>query len=292
MRCACFDIGSNTTRVLVADVEGGRLREVLAQRAFTAIGRELRATGRISPEKIEEVAGVIAAQARAAEECGAQASRAVATAAIRTAENGAELCAAVRAKAGIEVSVLDGVEEARLAFLGATRTMRSSPAGPIAVVDVGGGSSEVAVGTTANGVEWVASLRIGSGVLADACLKADPPSDAELAEMRGRAMDAFANLSAPLTEAAVAVGGSATSLMRLVGPVLDYRTILRAVEVLAGAPSHEVAARYGLEPERVRLLPAGLVILAEAAEQLDQPLHIGSGGLREGVCLELAAARL
>ena len=288
MLAGCIDIGSNTTRVLVADVDGGRLTQVLALREFTSIGRELRAAGRISPEKIDEVAGVVAAQARVAEETGVQASRAVATAAIRSAENGAELCAAVRAKAGIEVSVLDGVEEARLAFLGATRTMRSPPAGPIAVVDVGGGSSEVAVGTTANGVEWVASLRIGSGILADACLKADPPTDADLAEMRGRAMDAFANLSAPLTEAAVAVGGSATSLMRLVGPVLDYRTILRAVEVLAGSPSHEVAARYGLEPERVRLLPAGLVILAEAAEQLEQPLRIGSGGLREGVCLELA----
>lgn len=292
MRCACIDIGSNTTRALVADVQDGRLEDVLALRSFTCIGTELRAERRISSGKIEEVAGVIAAQCEAIAELGTHATRAVATAAIRGAENGAELVDAIRSRAGIEVEVLDGVQEAHLAFLGATRTLPTPPQGHVAVVDVGGGSSEIAVGTVSGGVEWVASLRIGSGALADAYLRSDPPSAAELGALRQHAAGVFEGLTPPAAAQAVAVGGSATSLSRLVGPVLECAAIDRALEVLAAEPAADVARRHDLDPTRVRLLPAGLVILAEASARLGRPLQIGRGGLREGVCLELAAGRL
>src|SRR3954451_21637371 len=111
MVCACIDIGSNTTRVLVADATGGRLTEVLQQRAFTRIGRGLKAGAAIPLEKIEEVARVVAEQRSMAENVGARALRAVATAAIRGASNQDEVVAKVSAGGGVELTVLDGEEE-------------------------------------------------------------------------------------------------------------------------------------------------------------------------------------
>ncbi|MCW3063953.1 MAG: Ppx/GppA phosphatase, partial [Solirubrobacterales bacterium] len=100
VRCACIDIGSNTTRLLVADCSRHGLTEVLQQRAFTRLGRGLDATGRIAGDKIAAVAGEVAGQAAAARELGTAWIRIVATAAVRAATNRAELCAAVRDASG------------------------------------------------------------------------------------------------------------------------------------------------------------------------------------------------
>jgi exopolyphosphatase/guanosine-5'-triphosphate,3'-diphosphate pyrophosphatase len=86
---------------------------------------------------------------------------------------------------------------------------------------------------------------------------------------------------------AVAVGGSATSLRRLVGAVLEYETLERGVRVLAGEPAADVARRFELDPERVRILTTGVLLLEKVSELLGQPLQIGKGGLREGVVLDL-----
>lgn len=288
MRCACIDIGSNTTRVLVADAHDGRLDAVLQDRAFTRIGRGLRPGGEIPAAKLEEVAGVVTRHAGLAGDAGAQALRVVATAAIRGAGNGPAFCAAIGERAGVEVEILAGEEEARLAFLGATRTLGRAVEGAVAVVDVGGGSSEIALGTVTGGVSWWGSFAIGSGFLADAYLRSDPPAATELHAMRQHAAGVFEGLGVPRPATAVAVGGSATSLGRLVGEVLEQETLARAIAVLAAEPCAVVARRFGLDPERVRLLPAGILILDAASQCLASPLEVGCGGLREGVCLELA----
>jgi len=288
MLCACIDIGSNTTRVLVAEAAGGRLREVMQRRAFTRIGKGLRKDGRLTDEKVAEVAAVVAEHRAAAEALGADPIRVVATAAIRGCANRDDFCERVRDAGGLEVEVLDGDEEARLAFVGATRTLPYEPKGTIAVVDVGGGSSEIAVGTYAGGVTWSASFRLGSGSLADAYVRSDPCSAEEMHRMREHAHGVFEGLDVPRPDRAVAVGGSATSLRRLVGAVLDDETVQRGLRVIAGAPADEVARQFGLEAERVRLLPAGILVLEAASHVLGAPLQIGRGGLREGVCLELA----
>jgi exopolyphosphatase/guanosine-5'-triphosphate,3'-diphosphate pyrophosphatase len=290
MLCACIDIGSNTTRVLVAEVRDGVLTEVLCRRAFTRIGRELRAAGVVSPEKVEEIAGVVAEQRALAESAGAQAIAAVATAAIRGAANRGELVAAIRNRAGVEVNVLDGAEEARLAFVGATRTLPERPAGKVGVVDVGGGSTEIAVGTVNGGVEWSTSMRVGSGLLADAYFAHDPPTAAELARAREHAAGCLQGVEVPRPATAVAVGGSAASLRSLLGPVLEPGAVERTLAVLSGAPCEAVAREHGLDPERVRLLPAGLLVLSECSAALGRPLQIGRGGIREGVCLELGGS--
>jgi exopolyphosphatase/guanosine-5'-triphosphate,3'-diphosphate pyrophosphatase len=186
------------------------------------------------------------------------------------------------------VDLLSGEDEARLAFDGATRTLPVPPAGTIAVVDVGGGSTEIAVGTMAGGVQWSCSLPIGSSLLAEAC-RADPPDAEDLARMRALARAAFASEKIPRAEDAIAVGGSAASLPTLVGPVLDAPALERALGVLGSAPAAEVARVHGLDQERTQLLPAGILVLGAAASALGRPLRIGRGGLREGVILELAA---
>jgi exopolyphosphatase/guanosine-5'-triphosphate,3'-diphosphate pyrophosphatase len=290
MLCACIDIGSNTTRVLVAEARAGRLTEVLQRRAFTRLGRGLKRGAEIPREKIEELAGVVAEQTRLAEAVGASALRAVATAAIRSAPNREAICAAVLDASGVELSVLDGEEEARLAFLGATQTIGRPLEGRIGVVDVGGGSSEIAVGTLAGGVTWWMSFGIGSGYLSDHYLHSDPPSAADLHAMREHAQGAMEGLDIPPVECAIAVGGSATSVRRLVGAVLEPDTMQRALRVLSSEPVGDVAARFAIEPERVSLMPAGLLILDAASQALGRPLAIGKGGLREGVLLDMASA--
>ena len=292
MVCGCIDIGSNTTRVLVADAIDGQLTEVLQRRAFTRIGKGLQPGAEIPRAKIEEVAAVVASHRRLAEAAGAHPVRTVATAAIRCAANRDEFVEVVGERGGVEVTILEGEEEARLAFVGATRTLGRPLDGVVGEVDVGGGSTEIAVGTLAGGVTWWASFRLGSGHLADEYLRSDPPSPADLQAMGAHAAGVLRELDVPKPDAAVAVGGSAASLRRMVGPVLEPGALQRALRVLGEAPAEQVSERYALDPERVRLMPAGMLILAAATERLGCPLTIGRGGLREGVLLELAGGMI
>jgi exopolyphosphatase / guanosine-5'-triphosphate,3'-diphosphate pyrophosphatase len=288
MVCACIDIGSNTTRVLVAEADGGGVRALLQERSFTNVGRAVTAAGAIPRAKIEEVAGVVARQRALAERLGARALRAVATAAVRGAANRSEVVDAVREHGGVDLAVLDGEEEARLAFLGATRTLGRAVDGPVGVVDVGGGSTEIAVGTVEGGVTWWRSLPVGSSVLTERHRRSDPPSAAELAAMAAEARAALDGVDVPSVECAIAVGGSATSLCRLAGDELSDEALERALGVLAGMPAAEVAIRHEIEPERVALLPGGIVVLRAVAERLGRAPAVGRGGLREGVVLDLA----
>jgi exopolyphosphatase/guanosine-5'-triphosphate,3'-diphosphate pyrophosphatase len=288
---ACIDIGSNTTRLLVADLGAGHLRELVSQRAFTRIGKSIDSGGSIPESKIAETAEVVASQARIAREVGAEHVVAVATAAIRNAPNREDLSAAVEDAGGMSLSILSGDEEARLAFVGATRTLVTPIEGTVAVIDVGGGSSEIAVGEPDGMMTWCESFRIGSGFLADAYLRSDPPSVEELDKVRQHVEGVFEGLEPPPVDSAVAVGGTATSLRRLVGAELAHDTLERGVRVLSTTPIAEIAARFELDPERVRLLPAGILVLEAISDLLELPLRIARGGLREGILLELVEGR-
>jgi exopolyphosphatase / guanosine-5'-triphosphate,3'-diphosphate pyrophosphatase len=285
--CAAIDIGSNTTRVLVAEPVDGQLKKVMEQRAYTRINKALDGDGAILPAKVEEVCDVVATQVRLARELGAEEIRAVATAAVREAGNGDEVAQAIGDAAGVPIEILSDEEEGRLAFIGATKTLGYPIDGKVGVVDVGGGSTEVILGTVPAGVLDVRSWRVGSGALADEMISSDPPSPAEIRKIRDRIDDIFAGVEIERPAQAVAVGGSATSLRRLVGAVLEYETLERGIRVLCGDPAAEVARRFELDPERVRILPTGVLLLEKLSELLGQPLQIGKGGLREGVVLDL-----
>ncbi|HEY8779196.1 MAG TPA: hypothetical protein VIL93_05340 [Solirubrobacterales bacterium] len=273
--------------MLVAEPREGQLNKVMEQRAYTRIGKSTTKDGSITQPMIHEVGEVVGTQVRLAEELGAEAIKAVATAAIRQARNRDEVVQAIGEVSGVKVEVLSEEEEGRLAFIGATKTLGHPVEGRVAVVDVGGGSSEVVLGTVAGGADRVHSFQIGSGMLAEELLKSDPPSAAELREVRERINEFFDGLEVEQPDQAVAVGGSATSLRRLVGAVLEYETLERGVRVLASDPIDEVARRFELDPRRVGILPTGVLLLEKISQLLGQPLQIGKGGLREGVILDL-----
>jgi exopolyphosphatase/guanosine-5'-triphosphate,3'-diphosphate pyrophosphatase len=287
MLCAAIDIGSNTTRVLVAEPQSGQLRKVMEQRAYTRIDKASQHDGAVDQAKIDELAAVVATQVHLAQEIGARAIRTVATAAIREAANRDDIVAEINRVAGVDVEILSEHEEGRLAFIGATKTLGHPVEGDVAVVDVGGGSSEVVLGTVPDGLRSVQSFKIGSGSLADDLLSSDPPSPSEIRAVRDAIADFFADEEFEQPEQAVAVGGSATSLRSLVGSVLEYETLERAIRVLTGDPIAAVAKRFELDPRRVRILPTGVLLLEKLSELLGRPLQIGKGGLREGVILTL-----
>jgi exopolyphosphatase / guanosine-5'-triphosphate,3'-diphosphate pyrophosphatase len=121
MLCAAIDIGSNTTRVLVAEPVEGQLKKVMEQRAYTRINKALDGDGAIQPEKVREVAELVATQVRLARELGAETIRAVATAAVREAGNGEEAAREIGEVAGVPIDILSDEEEGRLSFIGATK---------------------------------------------------------------------------------------------------------------------------------------------------------------------------
>lgn len=290
MPCACVDIGTNTTRLLVAELDGARVRELVAVRRFLRLvpGDD----GTIPAEAVAELAAIVAAHVRRAHKHGVSEVRAVGTEAIRGARNRDDLCAAVHQAAGVHVEVLSAEQEAALAFAGALATLSTPPAGAIGVIDVGGGSSELVTGTARDGVTWWTSLPIGSGTLAARHLRSDPPALDELAAVRAEIDVALANVNPPATELVLAVGGSATTLAAATGGELVPATIARILAVLIAEPASEAAKRLGLPVERVRVMPVGLLALEATWGAFGQaPLQIALGGLREGVVLRTLDGR-
>jgi exopolyphosphatase/guanosine-5'-triphosphate,3'-diphosphate pyrophosphatase len=286
VRCACIDVGSNTTRLLVADTVADGIQDVLNERVFTLIGRSVGDSGRIPPEKLEETAAVVADQAERARSLGADRIRVVATAAIRRAHNARDLVGAIERQAGLPLDVLEGEEEARLAFRGAASA--AGVVGTLAVIDVGGGSTEIAIGSGDGRVVHAESIPVGSSLLAERHLSADPPAAHELEAVREDIARAFARFEPPAVDHAVAVGGSASSLLHLGEPELGSMELARALDTLCAEPAETFASRVALDPIRVRLLPAGVLVLTELTGRLAQPLRICGGGLREGAILEMS----
>jgi exopolyphosphatase / guanosine-5'-triphosphate,3'-diphosphate pyrophosphatase len=286
LRRACIDIGSNTTRLLVADCVDGGLLECRQERAFTQIGRSLDAGGAIPVMKLAEVAAAVRGQLAIAREMGAAQVRCVATAGVRRAGNGAALVALIRDSCGgLEVEILTDAEEARFAFIGAAWAAGALGDGDIGVVDAGGGSSELVVGTGPDHVQWWESLAIGSGDVTHRWLPSDPPTAVELECAREQVRAIFADCKPPHVERVIAVGGSATSLRLLAGPVVDAEAIVYLLGIVQRFGAVALAARFGVDVQRARLLAGGVLILEAVCELFDAPLEVGRGGLREGLLL-------
>src|ERR1700755_1391644 len=143
-RVAVIDVGTNSARMLVADVAAGRVTPVERRSTVTRLGRGGDLTGRLSAEAVEDACTAIAGYVATVEELGAEAVDAIATSAVRDAENGSAFIAELRERFALSARVLDGEEEARLTYLGATS--EHSPRVPTLVIDIGGGSTELIVG--------------------------------------------------------------------------------------------------------------------------------------------------
>lgn len=289
MRRACIDIGSNTTRLLVADCDGTGLVEHRQERAFTLIGRSIDQSGAIPAAKLAEVLEAVVSQYRIALELGAEHVRCVATAAIRRATNGDALARLVNSTCdGLELEILSGAEEARLAFIGAAWSMGAGgDERGLGVVDAGGGSSELVVGDAPASVSWWVSVPIGSGDVTHRWLPSDPPTPVELQDAIEETRAIFAAVRPPPdVRRLVAVGGSATSLRILAGPLLDLHALDHLLGTAQRFSAVDFARSFGIDVQRARLLAGGLVILRAVSELFDAPLEIGRGGLREGLLLD------
>jgi exopolyphosphatase / guanosine-5'-triphosphate,3'-diphosphate pyrophosphatase len=290
-RVAVVDVGSNSIRLLVSDVVDGQPTFVHTDKVMARLGQSLGGEGRIDDRKIGEVAGIVSRFVADARRFGAREVRAIATSATREAANGDELAEHVFTASGVRLEVIDGDEEARLAFVGTLASLDEPQAGEIGVVDVGGGSTEIVVGSMADGVSWARSFRLGSGRLSDRFIQHDPPLPDEIERIRV-AIDATLPTpgEVPTPEHGIAVAGSATNLRRMVGPLLDAESLGRALRLLCASPSAQIARQFQLEPTRARLLPAGALILEASLQRLGTPLWVGRGGIRQGVVLDMVSA--
>ncbi len=188
---------------------------------------------------------------------------------------------------GVPVRLLSAEEEGRLAFDGAVAALDEMPS-TIAVCDVGGGSTQIVVGTREDGPIWFRSVDIGSLRLTSRILAADPPGPELFAAAAAEVSSAFEGVLPPFPQLAIAVGGSARGLRQLNGPELDARAIAKVQVLLTQLGSAQIADRYNVAQPRAKTLAAGSVILAEAQRRLGVPLRIGRGGIREGAVLALA----
>jgi exopolyphosphatase/guanosine-5'-triphosphate,3'-diphosphate pyrophosphatase len=273
-RVAVIDVGTNSTRLLVADVEGGRVSPVDRRSTVTRLGRGVDLSGRLASEAIEDVCAAIGNYIGMLEELGAETVEAIATSAVRDADNGSAFIAELRERFSLSARVLDGEEEARATYLGATS--ENPPTAPTLVVDIGGGSTELVVGTGSE-IAFHDSLQAGVVRHSERHINSDPPTAGELEAL---AADVRGLIEASVGEGVeahrgIAVAGTPTSLAavemelepydptRVHGHVLALPSIQRMLSRLASLPLAERVQVPGLHPDRAPTIVAGIVILIE-----------------------------
>ncbi len=292
MNVGVIDVGSNTIRLLLVSVHGAELRVLEERTAWIRLGADISADGAISDARLDGAAAAVAEFATEARRRGCMRLEILVASPGRQAENGGELLRRLEAAAQTDVRVLRRDEEARLAYEGAVAAARVE-SDTVAVCDVGGGSTQLAVGIPGNGPTWLRSMDIGSLRLTTQAFEHDPPGKKAVAAARKLVRSQFDGLAMPLPKEALVVGGSARGLRRLLGTrTLGVDELDVAVRLLRKRPSDEVAAEHGIDPERARTLLAGALILAEVQLRLAIPLVVGRGGVREGAALQLAAQQL
>ena len=281
MVIGAIDIGTNTTRLLVAEVGEEGLRPLLQRRHFVAPGSE----------GIESLVELVGREASAAGAAGAEQLLVVGTASLRRLPQARRLGLACERIGVGGLRILSEREEASLAFLGATACdVRDLPES-VCVVDVGGGSTELIVGTPGQEPSWWASRPVGSRNLTERAFLADPPGPDQLAAARNAIARRLARVEPPPADLALTVGGGSTSLRMLTGGTLDRDSIEPLLAATTDGDSVTVGERLGLAPQRVRLLPAALLIFEAICELVPEPLRIARGGVREGLLIAHARSQ-
>lgn len=282
MRIGVLDIGSNTIRLLVAAVEEGVVVPIDKARVRLSLGEEIERHGGVSETSIATAAKSVRKFCSIARRHHVDSLDVFLTAPGRQSDNAEELIASLRRAAEQPVRVLSTDEEGRLAYGGAVATADIELPARIAVCDVGGASTEIAVGSPGHAPDWVASVDLGSVRLS---ARAD-----DLEHARREAAAAFAELEPPRVELALAVGGSARAARRLVGSWLADAELTAALQLVETNTPREIAKRFDVDRSRARILPAGVAILAQVHELLGVPLRVCDGGIREGAVLQTMAA--
>ncbi|WP_222131183.1 Ppx/GppA phosphatase family protein [Pseudonocardia sp. C8] len=290
-RVAAIDCGTNSIRLLVADVTEAfdglkELRDLHREMRIVRLGKGVDATGRLDPEALERTRAALVDYAVAARRKGAERVRMVATSATRDASNREDFFAMVRETLGVDAEIITGDEEARLSFIGAVGDLDPDD-GPFVVTDVGGGSTEVVVGELRDGVAEVTAARsvdIGSVRLTERCLHSDPPTPDEVDQARRVAIgvldEAFASVPVEPARTWVGVAGTITTLSGIAQDLTRYdpeqvhlstlpRTELHRVADLLIRSSRAEREKHGaLHPGRVDVIGGGALVVEALAEEL------------------------
>jgi exopolyphosphatase/guanosine-5'-triphosphate,3'-diphosphate pyrophosphatase len=301
MRVAAIDCGTNSVRMLIADVAGDRVTDVARRMQIVRLGAGVDRTGRLAPDAIERTRRALVDYAAEIDGSGAQRVRMVATSASRDASNAGDFRAMVRGVLGIEPEVITGDEEARLSFTGAVRGLSADA--PYLVVDIGGGSTEFVTGHST--VDAALSVDIGCVRMTERHLRSDPPTATEI-------VAAERDITAAVDRALTAVGGhSSRTLVGLAGsvttvtalalglPSYDAERIHHArvpsgavAKVAADLLAATVAERRALSvmhPGRADVIGAGALILRIILERSEQPAVVASEhDILDGICYGLA----
>jgi exopolyphosphatase/guanosine-5'-triphosphate,3'-diphosphate pyrophosphatase len=291
---ACIDIGSTSVHLLIATVAGGRLGPTLDDRSVF-LGLGAAAEGAVlGPTVRASLEGVLAEYSAAAHALRARTVTIVATAPLRRAADAARVVRQVEV-AGAPLHVLTQEEEALSTLLGATGGRRVLS--ELAVVDIGGGSSELAFagpgGAAAVGID------AGSGLLTRSLVEHDPPRHDELAAVRARVCDLLATVSVKDVTDVIAVGGTASNTVKVLAmadgvapdPTLTSGRLDQALRLVCASASADVAERYLLHPVRARLLPAGIAALEAVLDRFAvDVLTVSDASLREGIVLAVDRA--
>ena len=286
-RYSVVDVGSNTIHLLVGEVEGGEVLPVTGEKFSARLGAGVEKTGRLEEQRLALAAEAINFFARIAALNGAPSPEVLATSAVRDAENGAELVERVGEATGLKMRLISGKEEAELGFRGALSAL-DERLEKVVVVDLGGGSAQLILGDKSGEIEERVSLPLGTNRTTERFVRADPPTDDELEELRGHVagmLPGWGVGEAPV----VAVGGSARALLRLTRDGLTAERLWRLSGEIRTRPSGMLAREHGLTPERARVLPAAITTLATVLEAYGkEELTVARGGIREGTLLALA----
>ena len=265
MPVAVIDIGTNTTRLLVAEVEDGRVVELERRTTITSLGEGLDASGRLADAAMDRVTEAIAVYREVIDRIGVEQVVAVATSAVRDAENGPAFRDFLEERFDIAARTISGDEEARLTFLGATSGRDDDR--KTLVIDIGGGSTEYVVGRPSRAPEFHVSTQMGSVRHTERFLQSDPPKHDQLEQLAQSVRETVPRVS---VEQGIAVAGTATSLAAIDGAeeVHAYRMSLagceRILAMLAAMPLEERRLVKGLHPDRAPTIVAGAVILTES----------------------------
>ena len=305
MRVAVVDIGTNSTRLLIADVApDGALAELHRESLVTRLGDRVDATGRLADDAIERVFDTLGHYRDLIDEHGATATTAVLTSAVRDAINGARFTSAVRERFGLDARTIGGDEEAALTFAGAT-SERPHDGRELVVVDIGGGSTEFVIGCD-GAVDFHVSTQAGVVRQTERHIRDDPPRREDIAELRTAVAGIIEqhvpnDLRDRITQA-IAVAGTATSCAaielklepydpkRVHGHTLKRATCGRILDELARLTNAQRRTVTGLQPDRAPTIVAGVAMLIEVFDAfgLDE-LEVSEHDILRGAALQLAA---
>jgi exopolyphosphatase / guanosine-5'-triphosphate,3'-diphosphate pyrophosphatase len=298
---AVVDLGTNTTRLLVADVVDGRVHELDRRNTVTRLGEGVDAGGKLRDAAMERVFSALEEYKQAIDELGAERTVAVATSAVRDASNGEGFREELRKRFGIDARIISGDEEARLTFAGAT-SERENAGDPVLVLDIGGGSTEFVVGRSGEAPSFHVSTQSGSVRQTERHISDDPPPpeqvealaadvrgiiEAEVpADVRGGVPDGVAVAGTPTSLAAIDQRLEPYDSTKVHGYRLGLAACERMLGMLASLPEAERRDVVGLHPDRAPTIVAGAVILVEAMKAFGlEEIEVGEHDILYGAAL-------